>query len=590
MAGRVDRTGSDVALAEVESLRKASVAERSSNGSRLRVVDPPGALGADATAVSAGLEAALRARAPGVHASTPMVRELAVRLGRALGLGEADEALADVCARVRDVGMLALPDSVVLATGTLEPSDWELVNRHPILGAELLQGLPGLEAAAPVVRAHHERWDGEGYPDGLKGQAIPLLSRIIAACDAFVAMASDRPHRRGSGTEVALDNLQQERGRQFDASVVDALTAVITGTGRVGKGRARQRAERPPARVSGTPAADRTAELPSALARLDVLPAFGPALDRLLAATEGPREGSRGDVVAAVESDTGLTVAVLRAAQAIPRRRPITNVGDAVSALDVEDIRQAVSGLPRAAFPWQSALEAQMHQLRVHAQAVSRAAQRIAQELEFRHADDLVAVALLHDVGKLALAPGRLSSQAGVPANMATPEKRIQAERQGTGLDHASVGGLLLGRWGLPRLLSGSVAAHHTAEGPCELATLIRLADMVAHQAQGDPVDRQLMLRLAAACGLSVSALRDALFDLPHVGGSQRRRADPSPLSVRETTIIRRLAEGKLYKEIAAELGLSTSTVRTHLHNTYLKLEVADRAQAVLRATEMGWI
>jgi HD-GYP domain-containing protein (c-di-GMP phosphodiesterase class II)/DNA-binding CsgD family transcriptional regulator len=544
-------------------------------------------LGPDAAAIALGLEAGLRARAPGVHASTPMVRELAVRLCRTLGLGDRDERLVSVCARVRDVGMLALPDSVVLATGPLEPADWELVNRHPVLGSELLRSTAGLEAAAPVVRSHHERWDGEGYPDGLKGKSIPLLSRVIAACDAFVAMASDRPHRRGVGTDVALDQLVAERGRQLDPEVVDALVAVITETAKPVKPVPRSI---PDAAEDGGSTPSARHDLPASLARFDVLPAFGPALDRLLAATDGPREGSRGDVVAAIESDTGLTVAVLRAAQGLARRRPITNVSDSVAALGLEQIREATAGLPRAAFPWQSALEAVMHQLRVHAQSVSRAAQRIAHELEFRDADDLMAVALLHDVGKLVLGPGGFGSAASTNAASATPEKRVQAERQTTGLDHASVGGLLLGRWGLPRRLSAAVAAHHSSAGPDELATLVRLADMVAHQAHGDPVDRKLMLSLASSCGLSVAALRDVLFDLPHLGGSQRRRADPSPLSARETTILRRLGEGKLYKEIAVELELSTSTVRTHLHNIYLKLEVADRAQAVLRATEMGWI
>lgn len=519
-----------------------------------------------------------------------MVRELAVRLCRSLGLGEREQRLVEVCARVRDVGMLALPDSVVLATGALEPADWELVNRHPALGAELLQSTTGLEAAAPVVRAHHERWDGEGYPDGLKEQAIPLLSRVIAACDAFVAMASDRPHRRGAGTEVALDHLVAERGRQFDPEVVDALAAVIAGTGKATKEPVRSTRAAGGAPTEGAEATDSRRDLAANLGRFDVLPAFGPALDRLLAATDGRREGSRGDVVAAIESDTGLTVAVLRAAQDGNRRRPITNVSDAVASLGVDQVRQATAALPRAAFPWQSSLEAMMHHLRVHAQAVSRAAQRIAHELEFRDSDDLVAVALLHDVGKLVLGAGGPRGSEISAGALATPEKRVQAERQGTGLDHASVGGLLLGRWGLPRRLSGAVAAHHASAGPNDLATLVRLADMVAHQAHGDPVDRKLMLSLAGSCGLSVSALRDTLFDLPHLGGSQRRRADPSPLSTRETTILRRLAEGKLYKEIAVELDLSTSTVRTHLHNIYLKLEVADRAQAVLRATEMGWI
>jgi DNA-binding NarL/FixJ family response regulator len=157
-------------------------------------------------------------------------------------------------------------------------------------------------------------------------------------------------------------------------------------------------------------------------------------------------------------------------------------------------------------------------------------------------------------------------------------------------MDHAGLGGILLCRWGLPKRLAAVVAAHHTAEGENDVATYVRLADMVAHHAQGEPVDRAKMLSLAHLCGLSPGVLREILFDLPHSGGSHRRRAEPSPLSKRETTIVRHLAEGKRYKEIALELGVAVSTVRTHLHNVYAKVGVDDRAQAVLRATEMGWI
>jgi putative nucleotidyltransferase with HDIG domain len=231
-----------------------------------------------------------------------------------------------------------------------------------------------------------------------------------------------------------------------------------------------------------------------------------------------------------------------------------------------------------------------MHHARVHAQAVSRAAQRIARELELKSVDELIVVALLHDVGKLVLGHARGGVLNAPDTRTATPETRIQHERRATGLDHPSLGALLLRRWKLPDRLSDAVARHHQAEEGRDLATLVRLADMVAHHAHGDAVDRALMLRVAEACRLPVTALRDALFDLPHSGGSERRRAEPSPLSTRETAIVRRLAEGKLYKEIARDLGLSNSTVRTHLHNAYSKLQVADRAQAVLLATEMGWI
>jgi putative nucleotidyltransferase with HDIG domain len=448
--------------------------------------------------------------------------------------------------------------------------------------------LTGLERAAPVVRSHHERWDGAGYPDGLKGEAIPVLSRVIAACDAFVAMAIDRPHRRGAGGEVALEHVERERGEQLDPQVVDALVTVIGGDR--GDDDAPRPETRPDVRRVDGPGAERAGpDLTEILARLDVLPAFGPAIDRLLEAAPAGADVVKRDSNAAVESDIGLTVAMLRAGQVASRRR-VTSISDAVSALTPEQIRAAVDALPRAAFPWRAPLEAFMHHARVHAQAVSRAAQRIARELELKSVDELIVVALLHDVGKLVLGHARGGVLNAPDTRTATPETRIQHERRATGLDHPSLGALLLRRWKLPDRLSDAVARHHQAEEGRDLATLVRLADMVAHHAHGDAVDRALMLRVAEACRLPVTALRDALFDLPHSGGSERRRAEPSPLSTRETAIVRRLAEGKLYKEIARDLGLSNSTVRTHLHNAYSKLQVADRAQAVLLATEMGWI
>ena len=123
-----------------------------------------------------------------------------------------------------------------------------------------------------------------------------------------------------------------------------------------------------------------------------------------------------------------------------------------------------------------------------------------------------------------------------------------------------------------------------------EPATLIRLADMLVHHAHGDIVDRDLMLRLASRCELSLDAVRAVVGDVPHSRGSTRRRAQRSPLSSRETAILKLLADGSRVAAIAQEFHLSESTVRTHLHNIYAKLEVPDRAQAVLRATEMGWI
>ena len=207
-----------------------------------------------------------------------------------------------------------------------------------------------LACAAKIVRAHHERWDGCGYPDGLRGDAIPLLSRVIATCDAFVAIGSDRPYRRGLGAEAALEYVCRQSGSQFDARTVDALVAALSGDG-----------EPSPTIVASTDVADRhrvsrrasrngRGDLTGAIAEFDVIPAFAPAYERLIAATATDRTKG-GELVTTIESDTGLTVAVLRQAQNIAGRSRIANVGDAVSALGPTGIEEAIKGLPRAEFP-----------------------------------------------------------------------------------------------------------------------------------------------------------------------------------------------------------------------------------------------
>jgi len=405
-------------------------------------------------------------------------------------------------------------------------------------------------------------------------------------------MSTDRPYRRGVGANEALERVCLEAGSQFGPQLVDAFAA---GFARGGGARMPARTKSGKKRMGGSSAEPSACVgrrgLPDAIEALDLIPAFAPAYERLLAAVNAPESGSSGQLIAAIESDTGLTVAVMRHAQPLANGRPIANVADAAQALGASGIQAAITDLPLAAFPWRtSPLEVLMHRARIHAQTVARAADRLTRESSLVQTDDVVAAALLHDVGKLVLARTSEADVSALDDRTTTPEERTRQEQRDLGLDHASLGGLLLRRWGLPERVARTVAAHHQAEDEGQVATYVRLADMVAHQAQGEAIDRTVMLRLASACGLSADALRDVLFDLPHASGSRRRRAEPSPLSNREAMVLRELARGKVYKQIGAELGLAASTVRSHLHRVYEKLGVADRAQAVLRATEMGWI
>jgi HD-GYP domain-containing protein (c-di-GMP phosphodiesterase class II) len=155
------------------------------------------------------------------------VVRLARRLGERLGLDEATLSELEFAARLHDVGKIGVPDSILRKDGQLDRSEWEVMRQHPVWGAEMLQRISGLRSVATIVRHEHEHWDGEGYPDGLKEDEIPLGSRIILACDAYHAMTSDRPYRPALHPWVAVSELREGAGGQFDPEVVDALVKTL---------------------------------------------------------------------------------------------------------------------------------------------------------------------------------------------------------------------------------------------------------------------------------------------------------------------------------------------------------------------------
>jgi response regulator RpfG family c-di-GMP phosphodiesterase len=128
---------------------------------------------------------------------------------------------------LHDVGMIGVPDVILMKPGQLHPGEWALVRMHPESGVRLLQHVPGLGAALPIVRFHHERFDGAGYPLGLRGTAIPLGARIFAVADAMDAITTGRPYRPARTWEEARVELLQGRGSHFDPSVVDAFLEIF---------------------------------------------------------------------------------------------------------------------------------------------------------------------------------------------------------------------------------------------------------------------------------------------------------------------------------------------------------------------------
>ena len=159
----------------------------------------------------------------GEHASN--VAELAEPVAHRLGLSGEELRRVRQVAELHDVGKFAIPDAILDKPSSLTPDEWELVRRHPIVGQRIVAAAPALADIADLVRATHERFDGNGYPDGLAGDQIPLVSRIVAVCDAFDAMISGRPYRPARSEDDALAELRRCAGTQFDPSVVAAFLA-----------------------------------------------------------------------------------------------------------------------------------------------------------------------------------------------------------------------------------------------------------------------------------------------------------------------------------------------------------------------------
>ncbi len=330
--------------------------------------------------------------------------------------------------------------------------------------------------------------------------------------------------------------------------------------------------------------------LTMAFEALEAFPALAESRDRLLAVISKDHVATA-DVVTAVESDVALIISVLRLAnRARDGKGRVETIVQAVELLTPQTV-EAVASRTRTfdfferATVWDSAPE----RFRLHALATQHAADRIASEVGYEDRDRLTVTSLLHDVGKLVLLHAYPGYPSQVHRGARTPEERVHQERRELGVDHALVGGVLIRRWGLPANLSTPIERHHSAQPEGE-AAFIRLADMLAHYAQGARVSPAEMLLTARSIGLTPQQLRVVLYELPNSNNQRQRHVDPCPLSTRELGVLQRLAEGKVYKQIAHDLMLSTSTVRTHLHNIYGKLGAVDRAQAVLIATERGWL
>jgi len=169
----------------------------------------------------------LRAKDPEIEAHLRAVSCLAVLVGREMSLPREQTEALSIGGLLHDLGKIGVPDLVLHKPGRLTDEEYKMIKRHPALGVEIVSPIKQLASALPAINHHHERFDGNGYPDGLRGEDIPLVARVISVADAFDSMIRDRPYGYGISREAALEEIEGNSGTQFDPRIVRVLREVL---------------------------------------------------------------------------------------------------------------------------------------------------------------------------------------------------------------------------------------------------------------------------------------------------------------------------------------------------------------------------
>ncbi|MFQ5594312.1 MAG: HD-GYP domain-containing protein, partial [Anaerolineae bacterium] len=170
------------------------------------------------------------ARDPSTYQHSQRVAKLAKAVAEQMDLPPDDAETIHLAARIHDLGKVGIPDAILFNPGDLSNGEYDTIKEHPIISANIVESFALFDEGRDMIKHHHERHNGKGYPDRLAAEEIPLGARIIAVADAYDAMTSDRPYRAGLSHEVAVQRIIEERGEQFDPQVVDAFLEVVGGT------------------------------------------------------------------------------------------------------------------------------------------------------------------------------------------------------------------------------------------------------------------------------------------------------------------------------------------------------------------------
>jgi putative nucleotidyltransferase with HDIG domain len=222
LQGQLARREREAADKERQLERYAADLRETFKEERARTQELTRSYAATVRALSNAVEA--RDAYTGRHAER--VAAYGIEIARVLGMEGLDRPEVEFGFLLHDIGKVAVPDAILYKPGLLTGEERALMARHPVVGADILDGIEFLADAARVVRNHHERWDGSGYPDGLRGEEIPLVARVFAVADVLDALTTDRPYRRGLPLEEARAMIVEASGSHFDPAVVTAFQSI----------------------------------------------------------------------------------------------------------------------------------------------------------------------------------------------------------------------------------------------------------------------------------------------------------------------------------------------------------------------------
>lgn len=384
---------------------------------------------------------ALEAKDEYMRGHSRRVSGYAVAIGKRLDLEHTELEKLSLAAFLHDLGKLGTPEQLLLKPGRLTDEERKIVNLHPQLGSRMLAGVPEMEEIKAGVRYHHENFDGSGYPEGLKGEQIPFIARVIHVADAYDALTSPRSFRKSYTHEEAIEIIKEKEKNFFDPNVVNALCKL------------------------------------DSLAKLRYMISKGFTFARFSNIKLPPASSlSFAEMFLEIEKDPALAAKALYSVNTfVCPNNPVTNIAAACETLGEERLRHVFDQVNSAERP-EKLPDAGSHYVRA-----AQAARLLAQRTQILDPEEAYTLGLLHDLGSTLLYM-LFPIDMEIAALLPDPIVRCEREIAAFGVDHGDVGQWLLESYGLPRRLALAVQSHHDVlriNSPSAL--LLHLADSLAH-------------------------------------------------------------------------------------------------------------